>query len=117
MPAEFKIERLDTYVLITLVPVDNASFVALPGRVGGVWSAAGAWFAATCLAAGRSTRPMRIPRLGFRSDGSNWGVAGASTSRGFRQDRQVVAEDRAADGRDEVLKAAKTATSQTKRSL
>ena len=36
----------------------------------------------------------------------------ALSSRGFRQDRQVVAEDRAADGRCEILKAAKTASSQ-----
>ena len=38
----------------------------------------------------------------------------ASASRGFRQDRQVVAEDRAADGRGEILKSAKTASGQPK---
>ena len=46
--------------------------------------------------------------------GHVFGVLGvfALSSRGFRQDRQVVAEDRAADGRCEILKAAKTASGQ-----
>ena len=39
----------------------------------------------------------------------------ASPSRGFRQNCQVVAEDRAADGRGKVLKTAKTASGQTER--
>ena len=50
----------------------------------------------------------------FVFDLSGWFL---SASRDFRQDSQVVAEDRAADRRGEILKTAKTAAGESKGAL